>query len=140
MSTVKDRNAYDSTIVLWNAATGQRLRELHTLDAPIARLAFAPDGYRLAAAYVISGEHFGVVVFDVESGKTLRNQSDFKSEMDNLQFSADGKRLWASDRRGSVRAWDAASGKQLRLWNPPAHLPSTGEKVRAFRISSTARF
>src|SRR5262245_22935972 len=42
--TDKERNAYDSLIVLWDSATGERIRELHAPRRPVWHLAFSPDG------------------------------------------------------------------------------------------------
>jgi WD40 repeat protein len=121
--TDKERDAYDPVIVVWDAATGERLRELRVPRGIIWRLAFSPDGKRLAAAYSISYPKANVVLFDVETSKLLRQLDEFPNEVIHLQFSADGNQVRVSEECGSVSAWDAATGKKLRVWEPPSVAP-----------------
>jgi WD40 repeat protein len=118
-TTKKQREAYETVIVLWDAATGARVRELKVPQSSVWRLAFSPDGKRLAAACGLSADKEGVVVFEVETGKLLNQFGDFKTAVGCLEFSTDGKRLHVSEWHGPVSAWEAATGKQLRLWKPP---------------------
>ncbi|HEY7424229.1 MAG TPA: PQQ-binding-like beta-propeller repeat protein [Gemmataceae bacterium] len=121
--------ASDSVIVLWDAATGERLRALRAPQGFVSHLAFSPDGKRLAAAYVFPDRRFGVALFDVETGKLLWQRKEFESVVLYLQFSTDGQQLRVSEGRGPVSAWDAATGKQLRLWKPPSETrPAADEK------------
>ncbi len=134
--TAKERNNYDSVIILWDAASGERLRELRVPHAPtkIADLAFSPDGTRLAAAYGISEEKTGVGVFAVETGELLWPPMDFQRTVTHLQFSADSRQLHLSELDGPVSAWDAVSGKQLRLWVSPFEVPPKGAKQGAIDV------
>lgn len=117
------RSAYDQLIVMWDAATGERIHELHVPQGAVSRLAFSPEGKRLAASYSISEDpsepKSGIVLFDVETGALVRRLSEFQAEIGFLQFSADGKQLRVSEWNGPVSAWDAATGIRLRLWKPP---------------------
>lgn len=119
----RDRNDYNRTLVLWDAVTGELLREMRVPQGTISSLAFSLDGKRLAASYRISDEKSGVVLFDVESGELVRRLGEFPTDTAFLRYSADGKQLWVSEWGGSVSAWDAATGKQLRRWKPPPSIP-----------------
>ena len=59
-------------------------------------MAFSPDGKMLATAGA------DVKLWDSQTGKTLRS---FDSQVIEVAFSPDGKRLVAS-RRGTLRVWD----------------------------------
>ncbi|HJZ90364.1 MAG TPA: WD40 repeat domain-containing protein, partial [Gemmataceae bacterium] len=122
-ATDKDREPYDRTIVLWDAATGERLREIRVPRGTVDSLAFSPNGKRIAA---VGGS--GITLSEVETGRLL-----WRSEGDKWdgypQFSTDGKELRVGERDGPLTAWDVATGKQLRRWRPPAG-PSEWVKER----------
>jgi WD40 repeat protein len=118
----------DSVLVLWDAATGERLRELPVPQADFRQLVFSGDGRRLAAAYATSWKVKGVSVFEVETGKLLWRRN-FASQPGFLQFSADGKQLRASIAFQSIVACDAGTGKQLRLWRAPPETLPKGDQV-----------
>jgi WD40 repeat protein len=115
---VKD-DEYDRTIVLWDTTTGERLKEMLVPHGFVSQLAFSADGKQLAASHGISGGEFGVVVFDVETGRLFLRLSGFHGGIGCIQFCADDKQLWVSELDGAASAWDIATGKQQRLWEPP---------------------
>jgi WD40 repeat protein len=121
----EERNDYNRLIVFWDAVSGERLRELRVPQGSVACLAYSADGKRLAASFEISDDKSGLVLFDVETGKRLRRLRDFPARINRLQFSADSKYLCVSEWGGSLSAWNAATGKRLRLWKPP---PATASR------------
>lgn len=128
--TENERDDYNRTIVLWDTASGERLREMRIPEGMVSGLAFSTDGKQLAASYYdIAGEEPGVALFAVETGRLLRRLSDFQAPIGCLQYSADGKQLWVSEEGGPVSAWDTATGKQLRHWEPPAPLLICGDAL-----------
>ena len=113
----KERAVYLRTIILWDAATGERRHELLVDKAPIECLAFSPDGKRLAAACGRKNDGLCVEVFDSDTGKRLHHLTGFKQDISRVQFSTDGKQLHVSECYGGpVSAWDLASGRQRRQW------------------------
>ena len=66
----------DSTIHLWNVATGKHVKTLTGYTANISSLCFSPDGNTLASGY----EDGTVLLWDVDSG------SDKKTPPDNNPF------------------------------------------------------
>jgi WD40 repeat protein len=104
--------------VLWDAATGERVRELCVDKGPLVRLAFSADGRQLAAACG-DFKDIGVDVFDTASGKRQRHLTGFSDKVIRLQFSPDGKTLYTSEREGPVSAWDVVTARRLRQWSPP---------------------
>jgi len=93
-------------IQLWKARTGAALRTLKGHKGSFLRLAFSPDGRRLASA----GGEAEVRVWDVTTGRNLWSWAHPDTEMVlDLAFSRDGRLATAGD--GGVCLWDVATGK-----------------------------
>jgi WD40 repeat protein len=134
----EDRNAYETSVVVWDAATGERVRELRLPHGPAVCLAFSADGKRLAAAYWPS-----VAVFDVATGKLLRELGKLEGSALHLQFSAGGKQLLVSEHMGRLTSWDVESSKRLRDWRRPTGAPDPvkpGEILRDAVPSPDGKF
>jgi WD40 repeat protein len=116
-----------SRIVVWDTATGKPFHEL-TVAQQAAFLAFSPDGTRIAAGCgsasrgLEDGTCF-IVVFDVRTGKRIWQSPQPGGDLRCLSFSTDGSQLHTSFRWGPVTAWDAATGRELRVWKPPEGPP-----------------
>src|SRR5262245_13294474 len=82
---------YERVIVLWDARTGERIRELEAWEGPLRDLAFSPDGKRLAAT---CGHN--VFVFEVETGKRFK-AIKLNHYARRLRFSPDGKHLYVQE-------------------------------------------
>ncbi|MEU4511146.1 hypothetical protein AB0G05_16775 [Nonomuraea wenchangensis] len=99
----------DGLVRLWDVDTGSEL------DAPLTRdtgsvvsVAFDPDGKRLA----ISGEET-VQIWDGATGSRLRTLT---GAVGPTAFSPDGKRLVGSGADGTVRIWEADTGRSIRTF------------------------
>jgi dipeptidyl aminopeptidase/acylaminoacyl peptidase len=77
--------------------------------AAVAPLAFSPDQRLLALA---SGPH--VVLWDVASGKELRQLKGHKDSVTALAFAPDGSTIASAGRDRVLVLWDAATGKEQR--------------------------
>ncbi len=92
----------------YDANSGQTILSLRGQTHVLARLAFAPDGRRLAV-----GQGEVVQLWNLETGKadmTLRGHSDL---VRGLTFSRDGKRLASASYDQSIILWDPATGAPL---------------------------
>jgi WD40 repeat protein len=115
----KVQNAYERIIVLWDSATGKRVRELQVPHPPVYGLAFSPDGKQIAAEFGKELKESGIALFDVESGKLLKQIADNRPGL--MHFSTDGKSLFLSEDYGNKLAlWDIETAKRTRNWEPPA--------------------
>jgi WD40 repeat protein len=96
--------AGDGVIHVWELATGKSVSVMRG-DVATTGLAFSPDGSRLA---VLSAGRV-VSLWEPTSGQlalTVRVPPRF-ADMDQITFSADGRRLLGFGQMGKVTVWDA---------------------------------
>jgi WD40 repeat protein/tetratricopeptide (TPR) repeat protein len=115
-----DREPYE--VKVWDTDTGREvLTFIHSHQSPPRRrtdsgysilsespprLAFHPDGRRLAGAF---GSE--LVVWDATTGKVLTTFTGPALTFDTVAFSPDGRRL-ASGGHGGVKGWDVETGQE----------------------------
>ncbi len=127
---------------LWDLAAGKEVRRLAAPDGRHAtRLAFAPDGKALAAAFCTwdpPNAPAEIKVWGLASGKEAASLKGHIGYMTGLRFSPDGKALRSLGLDGTVRDWDPAAGRELRKtrvgWRgvATARLAPDGETVVSF--------
>jgi RNA polymerase sigma factor (sigma-70 family) len=102
---------------LWDVKTGERLRSWkHT--GWVESLAFAPDGKSLAVSTGWGGR---VECWDPTAERPKPRWSGEQPLAVRLSFSGDGKKLAAGGWHGTVRIWDAATGKEEGAARAPGH-------------------
>jgi WD40 repeat protein/serine/threonine protein kinase len=94
-------------VILWDAASGKRLRTLEGHKHRALGVAFSPDGQRLATA-CLDGM---VRIWNVSAGQELFSTS-VTSGASCVAFSPDGQLLAAGGYQGGVVVWDAANGRE----------------------------
>ena len=103
----------DGKVVLWDAATAERRRELAAVDGPqVTGLAMHPtEG--IVAAQTVAGT---VKVWELPSGVLRQTLADGDRSLADLAFNPGGRTLAVGARDGTVALWDWVAGKvELRL-------------------------
>jgi WD40 repeat protein/tRNA A-37 threonylcarbamoyl transferase component Bud32 len=90
---------------LWDVQSGKQLHSF-AIRPQVWGVAFSPDGRQA----LCGGDGMGL--YEVESGKVLRRFEEAKGIRD-LALSGDGRRVVSAHGNGSVRLWDAQSGREL---------------------------
>jgi dipeptidyl aminopeptidase/acylaminoacyl peptidase len=117
-----------------------------TADNPAwdAQPVFSPDGSMLAWRAMrrpgFEADRFHVMVKDLKSGETRELAQDWDRSADQLEFSADGKTLYAlADHFGQRPVWaiDVKTGKASMLTGP-GHVDAfaVGERELVFAVST----
>jgi RNA polymerase sigma factor (sigma-70 family) len=131
------------TVRLWDVATGKLLRTLEGHTSGVSGVAYAPDSKRLASAShdgtlrlwdpATGKELFKVVVPSPPAAATGRITNIDQGGVYSVSFSPDGKTLASAGEDGSVRLWDAATGKETRT------LSGHGREVHVIAFSADGK-
>ncbi len=110
-------------VLIWDRATGKRLRQFGVFPGNLRCAAASPDGRLVAMAGDSTSPGWGNLycVWDIATGKEIRHlreqqqQATIGSVISAIAFSPDGATL-ASRHFGStaVKLWELKSGKQVR--------------------------
>jgi RNA polymerase sigma factor (sigma-70 family) len=116
-------------VYVWEPDSG-RERLFARVDSLPDRLAFSPDGRRLAATTSLTQEGKEdprVRVWDVASGKALwQVPSGHPTYRQAVAFSPDGRLLATAGRDGVIRLRDAATGAEVRALSNQPGVPQAG--------------
>ena len=100
----------DSTVRLWEVASGMPVRSLSGHAGAVSGVAFSPDGLLLATA----GDDSTVRLWEVASGMPVRSLSGHAGAVSGVAFSPDGLLLATAGDDSTVRLWEVASGMPVR--------------------------
>jgi WD40 repeat protein len=103
--------SWDTTVRLWDFATGKQLACLRDHKDFVNTVAFAPGG-KIAASG--AGGDYMIRIWDLERGTVIHRLKGHSFTVFSLQFSRDGSRLLSGSGDCTVRLWDVRTGKQIR--------------------------
>lgn len=111
LQAVATEHTTEAEDALHKAVIASRVRmTINAHNAEIWRVAYSPDGTRLASA----SQDGTTKIWDAATGEeilTLRNHKT--GGVNSVTFSPDGKRLATAGDDKTVRVWDAATGQEL---------------------------
>jgi WD40 repeat protein len=102
---------WDGAVVLWEAATGRKLRTIRPGNGQeiTNAVAFSPDGRLLATGH----HHTPVCLWDAATGNLVRQIEDGHTVTWCLEFSPDGAYLATGGWDGKANLWEVATGRRV---------------------------
>ena len=110
--------SWDKSVQVWDAKTGEQLRELKGHTNQVTSVAFSPDGNQ-----IVSGSwDQSVRVWDAKTGEQLRKLQGHTSYVTSVAFSPDCQNLRGSELRSRYRGHMVKTRLQLMcctlVWEP----------------------
>jgi WD40 repeat protein len=100
----------DSTIKLWDTATGALIRTFEGHSKEVNSVAFSPDG-----ALVLSGSSDkSIKLWDTATGALIRTFEGHLVAVQSVTFSPDGALVLSGSSDKSIKLWDTATGALIR--------------------------
>lgn len=120
-------SGFNGEVKLWDTSTGQGVHVLKGHFNPCYRVAFSPDGSRLASVGPnhVPGDpnHHAIILWNTETGEQISSTRAHSDDIHAVAFSPDGSQVATASRDRLVKLWDVAGGKELRtLWGHSNHV------------------
>ena len=138
----------DSTIKLWNAATGNHIRTMRSHS--IRSIAFSPDGTQIASGEGPHRQAGGRInLWDVGTGRKIATLSGPPSDVWSVAFSPDGTQIVSGWVDNTITLWDVSSRTAIAtlehthfstLASSPDHTifasTSKGKKIKLWNVAT----
>ncbi|MEH2377943.1 MAG: serine/threonine-protein kinase [Nostoc sp.] len=100
----------DSTIKLWNLATGKQISSLKGHSQQVNVVAISPDGKTL-----VSGSDDNTIkIWNLATRRLIRTLQGHSDSVHALAISADSETLVSGSDDNTIKIWDLATGEQIR--------------------------
>jgi WD40 repeat protein len=105
--------SHDMTAILWDAATGRKVRVLQGHSGFILSVAFHPK-----ANQVLTGsQDKTVILWDAATGHKLRAFQGHTGWVKSVAIGPDGRLILTGSLDKTVALWDIPTGKRVRSWS-----------------------
>lgn len=98
----------DGTARIWNATTGEEVRQFSGHGAALYSATYSRDGKRVLTA----GDDGIVRIWDAASGEELRQLIGHAGPVNSARYSPDGMSILTAGDDRTARIWDAATGQE----------------------------
>ncbi len=135
-------SAVNTSVVIWDANTGEQRMTLDGHTIQVYSLAWSPD-----SSYLLSGSGDGnAIIWDAETGEQLYVLAEHTESISSVAWSPDGSRVATASSDGTARIWDANTGEQLKVlsghtgplesvrWSPNGARLITASRDRTARV------
>jgi WD40 repeat protein/class 3 adenylate cyclase len=106
----------DNVAKLWDAQSGQEIREFTGHTKLIEDVHFSPDGREVLAGSFMDGT---IILWDTATGKEIYRIST-DPQVRWAAYSHNGKNIFTVSEDNKIRQWDATSGKEIRIFMTPS--------------------
>jgi len=131
----------DSTSIVWDGRTGERLATLLGHEGDVFNLSWSPSGEAIATA----SEDGTARIWDATTGEELFTLSGHQGPVNAVVWSSSGDRVVTVSDDATARVWDMVTGKELLVltheaptmaaaWSPAAWSP-VGNQVAVGDLS-----
>jgi serine/threonine protein kinase len=100
----------NSTIKLWNLATGKEISSLNAYSRQVNTVVISPNGKTLVSA----SDDSTIKVWNLATGKQIRTLTGHSDSVHALAISADSETLISGSDDNTIKIWDLATGEQIR--------------------------
>ena len=101
----------DGTVRVWDAQTGQQLRQMsHTQSGPVFSAVFGPDSRQVLTASADNTAR----LWDAQTGRELGDFEGHQSGLYSAAFRSDGQQVVTASDDGTARIWDVQTRRELR--------------------------
>jgi WD40 repeat protein len=126
--------SYDSTVRLWDVATGQELRQFAGHPAGAGSAVFSPDGkYMLTAGFDATPR-----LWDAQTGQELRQFIGHTDAVFGLAFTPDGRQILTSSVDGTARLWRTDLQDVIRLACAQLRRDLTDDERKQYTITDNS--
>ncbi|HBE67002.1 MAG TPA: hypothetical protein DDW52_02530 [Planctomycetaceae bacterium] len=101
-----------STAKIWDAETGELIRELVGHVGAVASIEYSRDGERI----VTGGEDGTIRIWDANSGQELKTLAGHDASVQSASMSPDGRQVASGGDDGTIRIWDVQTTRKLTTY------------------------